>query len=124
MLNVSLICAVVMPMASTPVRAGVPVHVFDGSMGEGRGGRVGEVVVLRHGQTEWSRDGRHTSITDLPLLPEGEHQAQAVRRALAGRRFAEILVSPRQRARRTAALAGLRETAVDEDLVEVDYGGY
>ena len=93
-------------------------------MGEIVGGRVGELVVLRHGQTEWSRDGRHTGITDLPLLPEGEHQAQAVRRALAGRRFAEVLVSPRQRARRTAELAGLRETAVDEDLVEVDYGGY
>jgi broad specificity phosphatase PhoE len=113
-----------MSMASTPVRAGVPVPVFDGPMGEVRGGPVGEVVVLRHGQTEWSRDGRHTSITDLPLLPEGEHQAQAVRRALAGRRFAEVLVSPRQRARRTAELAGLRETGVDEDLVEVDYGGY
>ncbi len=85
---------------------------------------VGEIVVLRHGQTEWSRDGKHTGITDLPLLPEGEHQAQGVRRALAGRRFVEVRVSPRQRARRTAELAGLRETAVDEDLVEVDYGGY
>lgn len=85
---------------------------------------MGEIVVLRHGQTEWSRDGRHTGITDLPLLPEGEHQAQGVRRDLAGRRFAEVRVSPRRRARRTAELAGLRETAVDDDLAEVDYGGY
>ncbi len=85
---------------------------------------MGEIIVLRHGQTEWSRDGRHTGITDLPLLPEGEHQAQGVRRALAGREFVEIRVSPRQRARRTAELAGLRETAVDDDLVEIDYGGY
>jgi len=103
-------------MASTAGRAGVPGDVFDVP--------VGEIVVLRHGQTEWSRDGRHTGITDLPLLPEGEHQAQGVRRALAGRRFVEVRVSPRQRARRTAELAGLRETAVDDDLVEVDYGGY
>lgn len=85
---------------------------------------VGEIVVLRHGQTEWSRDGRHTGITDLPLLPEGERQAQGVRRTLAGRTFVEVRVSPRQRARRTAELAGLRETAVDQDLVEIDYGGY
>ena len=85
---------------------------------------MGEIVVLRHGQTEWSRDGRHTGITDLPLLPEGEHQAQRVRRALAGRRFVEVRVSPRRRARRTAELAGLRETAVDDDLAEIDYGGY
>jgi probable phosphoglycerate mutase len=86
--------------------------------------RMGEIVVLRHGQTEWSRSGQHTGVTDLPLLPEGEEQAQGLRGALAERSFAEVWVSPRQRARRTAELAGLRTTAVDEDLVEVDYGGY
>jgi broad specificity phosphatase PhoE len=85
---------------------------------------VGEVVVLRHGQTEWSRSGQHTSVTDLPLLPEGEEQARGLGRTLAGRSFAEVWVSPRQRARRTAELAGLSPTAVDEDLVEMDYGGY
>src|SRR5687768_6856337 len=85
---------------------------------------MGEVVVLRHGQTEWSRSGQHTSVTDLPLLPEGEEQAQALRASLGSRPFAEVWVSPRQRARRTAELAGLIATAVDEDLVEVDYGGY
>ncbi len=86
--------------------------------------RVGEIVVLRHGQTDWSRSGRHTSVTDLPLLPEGEDQARAVGAALRGRSFAEVLVSPRQRARRTAQLAGLAPTGVDEDLVELGYGGY
>ena len=93
-------------------------------MGEVLGGRVGEIIVLRHGQTEWSRSGQHTGVTDLPLLPEGEEQARGLRGALADRSFAEVWVSPRQRARRTAELAGLPATAVDEDLVEVDYGGY
>ena len=85
---------------------------------------MGEVVVLRHGQTEWSRSGQHTSVTDLPLLPEGEQQARALRAVLGDRAFAEVLVSPRERARRTAELAGLTPTSVDEDLVEMDYGGY
>ncbi|MGY1808243.1 histidine phosphatase family protein [Blastococcus sp. SYSU D00669] len=85
---------------------------------------MGEVVVLRHGQTEWSRSGQHTGVTDLPLLPEGEERARALREALSGRTFTAVWVSPRQRARRTAELAGLAETAVDDDLVEMDYGGY
>jgi probable phosphoglycerate mutase len=85
---------------------------------------VGEIVVIRHGQTEWSRSGQHTSVTDLPLLPEGEEQARALAPLLGQRRFVEVLVSPRQRAGRTAELAGLTPTAVDEDLVEFDYGGY
>jgi broad specificity phosphatase PhoE len=87
-------------------------------------GPMGQIVVLRHGQTEWSRSGQHTGVTDLPLLPEGEQQAQRLREALAGRTFAAVWVSPRQRAVRTAELAGLSATAVDEDLVEIDYGGY
>jgi broad specificity phosphatase PhoE len=85
---------------------------------------MGELVVIRHGQTEWSRSGQHTSVTDLPLLPEGEDQARALGAALSGRAFTEVWVSPRERARRTAELAGLVPTAVDQDLVEVDYGGY
>ena len=85
---------------------------------------MGELVVIRHGQTEWSRSGQHTSVTDLPLLPEGEEQARNLQKALAGRRFVELWVSPRKRARRTAELAGLTPTRIDEDLVEVDYGGY
>ena len=85
---------------------------------------MGEVVVLRHGQTEWSKSGQHTGVTDLPLLPEGEERARQLRAGLAGRHFAEVWVSPRRRARRTAELAGLTATAVDDDLVEMDYGGY
>ena len=85
---------------------------------------MGEIVVLRHGQTEWSRSGQHTGVTDLPLLPEGEEQARSLRSTFEGRTFAEVWVSPRQRAGRTAELAGLTPTAVDEDLVEIDYGGY
>jgi probable phosphoglycerate mutase len=105
-----------MSPASTRSRAGVPGTVFDGGMGE--------VVVIRHGQTEWSRSGQHTSVTDLPLLPEGEEQARNLRKSLAGRRFVDVWVSPRQRALHTAELAGLTPTRVEEDLVEVDYGGY
>jgi probable phosphoglycerate mutase len=85
---------------------------------------MGEIVVIRHGQTEWSRSGQHTGVTDLPLLPEGEDQARALRTALAGRSFAQVWVSPRIRARRTAELAGLTATRIDDDLVEMDYGGY
>ena len=85
---------------------------------------MGEIVVLRHGQTEWSRSGQHTGVTDLPLLPEGEEQARALGAAFLGRRWAEVWVSPRQRAGRTAELAGLAATRVDDDLVEIDYGGY
>jgi probable phosphoglycerate mutase len=90
--------------------------VFDGAMGE--------IVVLRHGQTEWSRSGQHTGVTDLPLLPEGEEQARALKTSLGTRPFVEVWVSPRQRARRTAELAGLTATGIDDDLVEMDYGGY
>jgi broad specificity phosphatase PhoE len=81
-------------------------------------------VLVRHGQTEWSANGRHTSRTDLPLTPEGERQARAVGPALAGYTFVEVLSSPRRRALTTAELAGLKVTAVDEDLVEWDYGDY
>jgi broad specificity phosphatase PhoE len=85
---------------------------------------MGELVVIRHGQTEWSRTGQHTGVTDLPLLPEGEDQARGLRTALEGRSFVEVWVSPLERARRTAELAGLVATAGVEDLVEIDYGGY
>jgi probable phosphoglycerate mutase len=86
--------------------------------------RMGEIVVVRHGETEWSRSGQHTGVTDLPLLPEGEDQARLLAKLLAGRTFVAVVASPRQRARRTAELAGLVPTSVDEDLVEFDYGGY
>jgi len=85
---------------------------------------VGELVLIRHGATEWSAAGRHTSVTDLPLTPEGERQAAALAPVLAGWRFAAVLCSPRRRARHTAELAGLTVTAIDEDLAEWRYGEY
>lgn len=85
---------------------------------------MGEIVVLRHGQTEWSRSGQHTGVTDLPLLPEGEERARSLASSLGARDFVDIRVSPRTRARRTAELVGLTPTVIDDDLVEVDYGGY
>ncbi len=85
---------------------------------------MAEILLVRHGQTEWSAAGRHTSYSDPPLTPTGEDQARALRPALAGRRFAAVLCSPRQRARRTAELAGLTVTDVDDDLVEWNYGEY
>ena len=86
---------------------------------------MSEVVLVRHGETEWSRSGQHTGVTDLPLLPEGEATAREVAPRLAGREFALVLASPMQRARRTAALAGFRDRAeVDRDLCERNYGEY
>jgi broad specificity phosphatase PhoE len=93
------------------------------------GGRqaVGPLVLVRHGETEWSRGGRHTGRTDLPLTPFGEEQAvalgAALRRVLGGREPALVLASPRVRALRTAELAGLPAEA-EPDLVEWDYGRY
>jgi probable phosphoglycerate mutase len=83
-----------------------------------------EVWLVRHGETEWSRSGRHTSTTDLPLLPDGERVARGLRDRLSGREFALVLTSPRERARRTADLAGFTDAAVDADLVEWTYGDY
>ena len=79
---------------------------------------------MRHGETEWSREGRHTSTTDLGLTEAGEASARELAPRLSDRAFALVLTSPRERARRTAELAGLSGTEVDEDLVEWDYGDY
>ncbi|MCP9883097.1 histidine phosphatase family protein [Cyanobium sp. Alchichica 3B3-8F6] len=80
---------------------------------------------MRHGATEWALSGRHTGQTDLPLLPEGEAEARALAPMLARQRFAAVLVSPLQRARRTAELAGLGAQArICPDLQEWDYGRY
>ena len=83
-----------------------------------------QIVLIRHGQTEWARDGRHTGLTDVPLTDVGEQQARALAPLVS--RFADcpVLVSPLQRARRTAELAGLRHAEVEPALVEWDYGGY
>jgi broad specificity phosphatase PhoE len=87
------------------------------------GERKGWLWLVRHGETEWSRNGRHTSTTDLPLTAAGELTAAQLRERLAGESFDLVLTSPRQRARRTAELAGF-DAEVDEDLVEWDYGDY
>ena len=81
------------------------------------------IHLVRHGETEWSKSGRHTGRTDLPLTPKGEAEARALRARLAETAFDHILTSPLQRAARTAQLAGL--TAMpDPDLMEWDYGDY
>ncbi len=80
--------------------------------------------MCRHGETEWSRDGRHTSTTDLPLTEAGEQVATTLAQRLAGTSFDLVLTSPRLRARRTAELAGFGDAVVDGDLVEWDYGDY
>ena len=85
---------------------------------------MGDVILVRHGATEWSRDGRHTSYTDLPLLPEGEEQARALAPLLAEHDIALTLCSPLERARSTAKLAGLDPVQIDPDMREWDYGGY
>jgi probable phosphoglycerate mutase len=83
-----------------------------------------EVVLVRHGETDWSRAGKHTSSTDLPLTEAGERQARELRSALAGRAFALVLSSPLIRAQRTADLAGFDHPEPADDLRELDYGDY
>jgi probable phosphoglycerate mutase len=85
---------------------------------------MGELVLIRHGETEWSASGQHTSYTDLPLTPRGEEQARTLAPLLASRHIGCVLTSPLQRARQTAKLAGLDQPRVDPDLHEWDYGGY
>ncbi|MBE7701621.1 histidine phosphatase family protein [Oerskovia sp. Sa1BUA8] len=81
-----------------------------------------QLVLLRHGETEWSRTGRHTGTSDIPLTALGEDQARAAGRTLAGRDFALTLCSPLLRARRTAELAGHADAVTDPHLAEWDYG--
>jgi broad specificity phosphatase PhoE len=89
---------------------------------------MGELILLRHGETEWSRAGRHTGRTDVPLTPKGSVDAAALEPMLSRRaddgRLVAVFASPAQRAQRTAALAGLTVTKTDPDLWEWDYGGY
>jgi broad specificity phosphatase PhoE len=84
-----------------------------------------ELILVRHGQTEWSANGRHTSRTDLPLVDSGRERAKSLARALTGRSYALVLISPLRRARETAELAGFEGAAdICEDLHEWDYGEY
>lgn len=86
-------------------------------------GMPSEIWLIRHGETEWSRSGQHTSRTDLPLTPEGERQAESLKRMLIGHSFALILSSPMKRAVETCRLVGLAPELSD-DLREWDYGDY
>jgi broad specificity phosphatase PhoE len=85
---------------------------------------MGDLILLRHGETEWSRAGKHTGRTDVPLTARGEAAAAALAPALAGRDIVAAFSSPAQRAVRTAELAGLTNVKQDPDLWEWDYGGY
>ncbi|MEV6762816.1 histidine phosphatase family protein [Streptomyces sp. NPDC051105] len=85
---------------------------------------MGDLLLVRHGETEWSLSGQHTSWTDLPLTQHGEEQAKSLAPLLTGRTYALVLASPLNRAIRTAELAGLTGVVPDPDLHEWDYGGY
>ena len=85
---------------------------------------MGELILLRHGETAWSRTGQHAGRTDLPLTEAGEEAARALAPRLAGRQFAAVYSSPLTRAVRTAELAELSGADLDADLIEWDYGHY
>jgi broad specificity phosphatase PhoE len=85
---------------------------------------MGDLILLRHGQTEWSATGRHTGRTDIPLTARGVTDATALAPMLAGRQFAAVFTSPATRAVQTAELAGITGSKQDPDLWEWDYGGY
>ena len=100
-------------------------RVGDGSPCDGADDEPSELVLVRHGATEWSENGRHTSHTDLPLLPAGRNAPGRWRRSLAGHTFARVLSSPLQRARQTAELAGFGDRLeITPGLTEWDYGDY
>lgn len=86
-----------------------------------------DLTIVRHGETEWSKNGRHTGITDLPLTPDGEAEAEKLHGHLDPASFGLILSSPLERARKTAEIAGFTgeyEPKIDEDLAEWRYGDY
>lgn len=86
--------------------------------------REAELWLVRHGETEWSRDGRHTSVTDLDLTDKGVEVAQTLHEKLSECTFDLVLSSPMKRAVRTAELAGFPDLEIDEDLLEWNYGDY
>ncbi|AXE81744.1 histidine phosphatase family protein [Streptomyces atratus] len=85
---------------------------------------MGELIMIRHGETEWSRTGRHGGRTDLALTDAGVAAAEALAPKLAGRDLVAVFSSPLSRALRTAEFAGLSGVTPDADLAEWDYGGY
>ncbi|MGM9381051.1 histidine phosphatase family protein [Streptomyces antibioticus] len=85
---------------------------------------MGDLFLVRHGETEWSRSGRHTGWTDVPLTEHGREEARRLVPMIRSHRIGAAFVSPLQRARETAELIGLRDFRIDTDLREWDYGGY
>src|SRR5439155_13293035 len=83
-----------------------------------------DLWIVRHGETEWSRDLKHTSTTDVPLTEKGEEQARALAPILAGHEFGRVLCSPLQRAAETARLAGFADAERTDLLIEFRYGDY
>lgn len=86
--------------------------------------QTNEVWLVRHGETEWSRSGQHTGVTDIALTAAGRAAAKALADTLEGTAFDRVLTSPLQRARRTAEFTGFADAALEPDLVEWDYGDY
>ena len=92
-------------------------------MSNGANGPKLELWLVRHGETEWSLDGRHTSVTDIPLTERGRERARELKDYLAGKKFAGVFVSPMQRAKETCEIAGYGNVAiVDQNLMEWNYG--
>ncbi|MGA4838813.1 histidine phosphatase family protein [Streptomyces sp. G45] len=85
---------------------------------------MGDLLLVRHGETEWALTGQHTSFTEIPLTEHGREQARSLGPLLGRYRVDAVFSSPRERARETAALAGFPHARVDEDLTEWDYGAY
>ncbi|EYT83079.1 phosphoglycerate mutase [Streptomyces sp. Tu 6176] len=85
---------------------------------------MGDLFLVRHGETEWSRSGRHTGRTDVPLTEHGREEARRLVPLIRSHRIGAAFVSPLQRARETAELIGVPGARVDADLREWDYGGY
>ena len=87
-----------------------------------------KIVLVRHGETDWSRDGQHTGLTDIPLTTNGREQARLVGPTLQGWTFSHRFSSPLQRARETAEISGVMHDpgalTLDDDLLEWDYGKY
>ena len=84
-----------------------------------------QIVLVRHGETEWSKNGKHTSFSDIPLTLEGERQAAALKGELSEWDFKLVMCSPRARAKRTCELAGFLDRAeITDDLAEWNYGDY
>lgn len=101
-----------------------PLAALRPSRDDGQAGLTLDLYLARHGETEWTLNGRHTGRTDLPLTANGEAEARALRTRLAGIEFDAVFSSPLQRAIRTAVIAGFPDPRQTPLLREFDYGEY